>query len=224
MNYLAVLQHYTIQGYRVLALAFKTFSPHLTRIHQMSREEIEVDAQLIGLLVMRNRLKKETLPSIRILREANIRTMMVTGDNLQTAVKVAKDCEMIGRAQRVIQVEATNIPASDQGAQHLQVIYYDPLATSEFIAGTVCCCPVNIVLFTIGEIIVTLLFLCILLLRIKSVGTCITVTIVSPWTGTQMPWTKTKLAKSFATNFFLQNSTLTENCNSFLLFQFRISV
>ncbi|KZS00175.1 Cation-transporting ATPase [Daphnia magna] len=105
----------------------------------MTRDEVEANPELIGLLVMRNQLKKETIPAIRILHEAHIRTVMVTGDNLQTAVTVAKDCDMIDRVQRVIQVEATIVPASIHGAQHLQVLYNDPLATPEFIAGTVRC-------------------------------------------------------------------------------------
>ncbi|KAI9554376.1 hypothetical protein GHT06_019648 [Daphnia sinensis] len=137
-NYYSVLKHYTMQGYRVIALAVKTLSPHFTwsHIQHMTRDEVEANPELIGLLVMRNQLKKETIPAIRILHEAHIRTVMVTGDNLQTAVTVAKDCDMIDRVQRVIQVEATIVPASIHGAQHLQVLYNDPLATPEFIAGT----------------------------------------------------------------------------------------
>jgi len=135
-----VLKHYTLQGYRVLALAVKTLSPHLTWTHiqRMSRDEVEINPELVGLLIMRNGLKKETLPSIRVLHDARLRTVMVTGDNLQTAVTVAKDCEMIDRTQRIIQVEAAIIPASIHGAQHLQVLYTDPLTAPEFINGTVC--------------------------------------------------------------------------------------
>lgn len=103
----------------------------------MTRDEVEVNPEMIGLLVMRNQLKKETLPAIRILHEARIRTVMVTGDNLQTAITVAKECDMIDRIQRVIQVEAAIIPASIDGAQHLQVLYNDPLAPPEFLTGTV---------------------------------------------------------------------------------------
>ena len=103
----------------------------------MSRDEVEINPELVGLLIMRNGLKKETLPSIRVLHDARLRTVMVTGDNLQTAVTVAKDCEMIDRTQRIIQVEAAIIPASIHGAQHLPVLYTDPLAAPEFIYGTV---------------------------------------------------------------------------------------
>ena len=104
-NYYSVLKHYTLQGYRVLALAGKTLSPHLTWTHiqRMSRDEVEVSPELVGLLIMRNGLKKETLPSIRVLHDARLRTVMVTGDNLQTAITVVNDCERIDRIQRVIQ-------------------------------------------------------------------------------------------------------------------------
>lgn len=122
-----------------MALAVKTFSPHFTwtYIQQMSRDEVEANLELVGLLVLRNQLKKETLPAIRILHEACIKTVMVTGDNLQTAVTVAKDCEMIDRLQRVIQVEAAIIPATVDSVQHLQVLYNDPMANAEFIGATV---------------------------------------------------------------------------------------
>ena len=129
---------YTTQGYRVIALAAKTMNPQITwtRIQKMTRNEVEANLELTGLLVMWNQLKKETIPAIRILKEAHIRTVMVTGDNLETAVTVAKDCQMIDKVQRVIQVEVTIIPASNHGAQHLQVLYNDPLI--KFTDGTVC--------------------------------------------------------------------------------------
>jgi magnesium-transporting ATPase (P-type) len=137
-NYYEVLKHYTTQGYRVIALAAKTMNPQITwtRIQKMTRNEVEANLELTGLLVMWNQLKKETIPAIRILKEAHIGTVMVTGDNLETAVTVAKDCQMIDKAQRVIQVEVTIIPASNHGAQHLQVLYNDPLI--KFTNETVC--------------------------------------------------------------------------------------
>jgi magnesium-transporting ATPase (P-type) len=89
----------------------------------MSRDEVEANPELVGLLVMRNQLKKEKIPTIRILHEARIRTIKVTGDNLETAVTVSKDCQMIGRSQRVIQVQAKLIIDPIRGCQHLRVFY-----------------------------------------------------------------------------------------------------
>ena len=81
LDYEGVLKHYTAQGYRVLALASKNLSPHLTwnGISAMNRDELEYQVELVGLLVLQNQLKKETLPNIRILYKAHINTVMVTG-------------------------------------------------------------------------------------------------------------------------------------------------
>ena len=77
-----MLKHYTTQGYRVLALAQKVLSPHLTWTHvaKLNREELEHQSELIGLLVVRNQLKVETIPTLRVLHEAQIGTVMVTGE------------------------------------------------------------------------------------------------------------------------------------------------
>ena len=44
----------------------------------------------LGLLVMENKLKKETIPVIRNLNECRVRTIMATGDNVLTAISVAR--------------------------------------------------------------------------------------------------------------------------------------
>ena len=75
-------------------MATKTLNPSLSwsTIQQMSREEVESSPKLIGLLIMQNPLKKETNSSIHLLQQAALKTIMVTGDNLQTAISVAKEC------------------------------------------------------------------------------------------------------------------------------------
>ena len=40
------------------------------------------------------------------LRAANIRTAMVTGDNIPTAVSVAKDCGMVPQGEDIIRCKA----------------------------------------------------------------------------------------------------------------------
>lgn len=59
-----------------------------------------------GLLVLQNKLKEETTPALRVLKNANIKTVMVTGDNLLTAISVARDCGMVNESDSVISVEA----------------------------------------------------------------------------------------------------------------------
>lgn len=43
------------------------------------REEVESDLTFLGLLIMENRLKRETKPVLEELSAAHIRTVMVTG-------------------------------------------------------------------------------------------------------------------------------------------------
>ncbi|XP_036601114.1 polyamine-transporting ATPase 13A2 isoform X3 [Trichosurus vulpecula] len=104
-----VLQHYTSDGFRVLALAFKSLfiPPTLEKAQQLARTEVESGMTLLGLLVMKNVLKPETAPTICILRRANIRTVMVTGDNMLTAVNVSRACGMVRPQEPVVFVHAS---------------------------------------------------------------------------------------------------------------------
>lgn len=51
---------------------------------------------------MQNPLKNETEPVIRMLHNANIRTVMITGDNILTAISVAHDCGMVGVCDQIL--------------------------------------------------------------------------------------------------------------------------
>jgi len=41
---------------------------------------------------MQNKLKPATTGAIKVLNEANVRTIMATGDNVLTAISVAREC------------------------------------------------------------------------------------------------------------------------------------
>ncbi|XP_074153936.1 putative cation-transporting ATPase 13A5 isoform X3 [Sminthopsis crassicaudata] len=106
-NFKKELKLYTMQGFRVIALAHKPLKSggHL-EMGTYPREEVESELTFLGLLIMENRLKKETKPVLRELSSARIRTVMITGDNLQTAITVAKNSEMIPQGNKVILIEA----------------------------------------------------------------------------------------------------------------------
>ncbi|XP_021118552.1 cation-transporting ATPase 13A2 isoform X4 [Heterocephalus glaber] len=103
------LQSYTAAGYRVVALACKPLSiaPSMEAVQQLSRDTAEQDLSFLGLLVMRNLLKPQTTRVIQALRRTCIRTVMVTGDNLQTAVTVARGCGMVAPRERLVIIHAT---------------------------------------------------------------------------------------------------------------------
>uniref|UniRef100_A0AAQ5XVU1 Cation-transporting P-type ATPase N-terminal domain-containing protein n=1 Tax=Amphiprion ocellaris TaxID=80972 RepID=A0AAQ5XVU1_AMPOC len=100
------LRIFSSEGLRVLALAYKPVdcSHSCASVH---RGEVERDMQFLGLLMMKNLVKPESAKVINILRLAHIRTVMVTGDNVLTAVNVAKSCGMVGSDEKVIFVTAT---------------------------------------------------------------------------------------------------------------------
>ncbi|KAG8581493.1 hypothetical protein GDO81_007684 [Engystomops pustulosus] len=96
INFPDELEVYTKQGFRVIGLAYKI----------LDRNEVESDLCFLGLLIMENRLKLETRPVLKELTNSRIRTVMITGDNLQTAVTVAKNSGMISESSNVILIEA----------------------------------------------------------------------------------------------------------------------
>ncbi|XP_049658900.1 probable cation-transporting ATPase 13A5 isoform X3 [Accipiter gentilis] len=106
-NFLKELKTYTSQGFRVIALAHKVLNLGKdVDVSNLNREEAESGLEFLGLLVMENRLKQETKPVLRELAAAHIRNVMVTGDNLQTAVTVARNAGMIHTGSKVVLIEA----------------------------------------------------------------------------------------------------------------------
>jgi cation-transporting ATPase 13A3/4/5 len=55
------------------------------------------------------------------LHEANIETVMVTGDNILTAINVGRDCKLVKPEQTVVKVEADLVVESY--SSHLNVSY-----------------------------------------------------------------------------------------------------
>ncbi|NWS84107.1 AT134 ATPase, partial [Toxostoma redivivum] len=110
-NFESKLLFYTAQGFRVIGLACKSLQGRKLPA-ALTREDIESDLTFLGLLIMENRLKRETKPVLEELSAACIRSVMVTGDNIQTAVTVAKNAGMIAPTHKVILVEANKMPGS----------------------------------------------------------------------------------------------------------------
>uniref|UniRef100_A0A674HRR9 Cation-transporting ATPase n=1 Tax=Taeniopygia guttata TaxID=59729 RepID=A0A674HRR9_TAEGU len=110
-NFESKLLLYTAQGFRVIGLACKSLQAGKLPA-ALTREEVESDLTFLGLLIMENRLKRETKPVLEELTAARIRSVMVTGDNIQTAITVAKNAGMIAPTHRVILVEANKEPGS----------------------------------------------------------------------------------------------------------------
>lgn len=117
-NFADVLESYTKQGFRVIALAHRRLGSKLTwhKVQNVNRDHVEANMEFLGLIIMQNKLKAETTAVLKDLRRANIRTVMVTGDNMLTAISVARDCGMIPPYDTVIIADAVP-PHSGQSAK-----------------------------------------------------------------------------------------------------------
>ncbi|XP_041034738.1 probable cation-transporting ATPase 13A3 isoform X1 [Carcharodon carcharias] len=108
-NFSEVLEKYTQQGLRVIALAHRKLEAKLTwhKVQSVNRAVIEGNMEFLGLIMMQNKLKPRSIPILSELKRACIRTVMVTGDNMLTAVSVARECGMIPPHGKVIVTEAS---------------------------------------------------------------------------------------------------------------------
>ncbi|XP_078523235.1 putative cation-transporting ATPase 13A4 isoform X2 [Lissotriton helveticus] len=122
-NFSSELQIYTMQGFRVIGLAYKPMpSKTPTELCSLAREEVESNLEFLGLLVMENQLKPETKPVLEELLDARFRTVMVTGDNLQTALTIGKHSGMIAESSTGILVTACGPEGSGPPSITLRVV------------------------------------------------------------------------------------------------------
>jgi len=63
----------------------------------MTRPEADSDLEFVGFFVFENKLKHNTAGVIQELNEAGIRNVMCTGDNILTAISVARECNLMDR-------------------------------------------------------------------------------------------------------------------------------
>uniref|UniRef100_A0A3Q3X418 Cation-transporting P-type ATPase N-terminal domain-containing protein n=1 Tax=Mola mola TaxID=94237 RepID=A0A3Q3X418_MOLML len=120
------LQNFSGEGLRVLALAYKPLDKN-TDLMTIEREEVEKDMLFLGLLMMKNLVKPETAKVINVLKRAQLRCIMITGDNILTAVNVAKSCGMVESHEKVIFVNAA--PQTAQSMPTLKFSLEDNEAT-----------------------------------------------------------------------------------------------
>ncbi|GAB7347984.1 hypothetical protein MBLNU459_g5485t1 [Dothideomycetes sp. NU459] len=98
-DYEELLSYYTHRGFRVIACATKhIFKLNWLKVQKMSREEAESNLEFAGFIIFENKLKPTTTGVIEELRDAHIRTVMCTGDNILTAISVARECSLIDRS------------------------------------------------------------------------------------------------------------------------------
>ncbi|XP_061777078.1 polyamine-transporting ATPase 13A3-like [Nerophis ophidion] len=124
-SFTETLETYTRQGFRVIALAHHQLESILSwpEVQNLSREQLETNMDFLGLIIMQNKIKEQTAGVLLDLRRANIRTLMVTGDNMSTALSVARDCGMVPDHENIIIADA--VPPNDENPARITWRYSD---------------------------------------------------------------------------------------------------
>ena len=95
-NFKEILTKYTSKGFRVLALSCKVMKMTFEQARNIQREHVEKDLIFLGLLIVQNKLKETTNEVLKsLLEDGHIRVKMATGDNIFTAICVARKSNLI---------------------------------------------------------------------------------------------------------------------------------
>ena len=117
-HYEETFKHFTRNGSRVLALAYKYLSTEgelgQNRINNFKREDVEDQLNFAGFLVLQCPLKEDACKAVRMLNESSHRTLMITGDNPLTAVHVARQVEIVDRDTLIL-----DAPENDESGENL---------------------------------------------------------------------------------------------------------
>lgn len=125
-NFFNVLNNYTAQGYRVIGIAQKEL-PRKTKwveIERVKRSEVEAGLHFVGFAILLNCLKPETTPVILELQAARLRVVMITGDNIMTALCVAKECFIVRPEEEIIIIKSANEASKGEDERPLLSLEY----------------------------------------------------------------------------------------------------
>ncbi|KAM0679724.1 hypothetical protein GINT2_002134 [Glugoides intestinalis] len=120
-NYAEKVRDYGLEGYRVLTVGYKEIAEY------GNREADEAGLEFLGFLVFANKLKKETEEVIKELREAELNPKMCTGDNILTAISVARECGMIDNTMPVL------FPVLEEGCKSIYDVEWFCVADEDYV-------------------------------------------------------------------------------------------
>lgn len=122
-----LLGYYARHGQRVVACAYRRVTEEVDELMKVPREKIEMQLHFLGFIVFENKLKDESPVAIGELAAAQIRSIMVTGDNVLTAVNVARKCGIVDEDCKVF------FPVNDQVGAKGEVKFVNVEDSSEWL-------------------------------------------------------------------------------------------
>jgi Ca2+ transporting ATPase len=92
-----IIRPFAKQSLRTLLLAYKDLETKTKHIdyESVSEDFLEDELIFVGVVGIKDPLRKEIPSAIKKCKEASITVRMVTGDNLETAMAISKDAGII---------------------------------------------------------------------------------------------------------------------------------
>lgn len=100
-----LLEKNALQGFRVLALAYKEIDRSQAN---MPRKEAESELNFAGLLILENRLKPDTKHFISRLNAASLAIKIISGDNALTTIQTARESDILYQKSLVLLLDHPN--------------------------------------------------------------------------------------------------------------------
>lgn len=99
-----VLTFYSNEALRIIAVAHKsgnfTASDYRTQDGDPNRDFLSSDLTLVGIFGIQDPLRPEVHDAVAAIQRAKIKVRMVTGDNMDTAITIARRCGILPRNYR----------------------------------------------------------------------------------------------------------------------------
>eukprot|EP00808_Paulinella_micropora_P030745 g7208.t1 len=129
-DYDKVAEGYSKQGLYVIAISRKELQSHERALlssgdQKQNREQVESDLTFLGFLLFKNELQPDTIKALQDLRQGDVRTLMVSGDHVLTAIHVGKECQMVPPGHQVLLGKLVPPAVHDQKGSGSAIVWED---------------------------------------------------------------------------------------------------
>lgn len=114
-------QEMSDQALRVLAVAYKKIDKSVD-LKSLKSKDLETDLTLLGLIGMIDPARPEAKDAIELCNQAGIKTIMITGDHINTAVAIAKDLKILSSSEIAITGKDLDHMADEEFYEKLESI------------------------------------------------------------------------------------------------------
>ncbi|MGG4364835.1 calcium-translocating P-type ATPase, SERCA-type [Bacillus sp. FSL K6-1366] len=115
----AVLRHLASQALRTIAVAYRPIKAGETP----SMEQAEKDLTMLGLSGIIDPPRPEVRQAIKECREAGIKTVMITGDHVETAKAIAKDLRLLPKSGKIMDGKMLNELSEEELSHVVEDVY-----------------------------------------------------------------------------------------------------